>query len=64
MTEAEARALSALLDAAKGARDTLNSVPKGTHPGEARIRRDLLRLERGIGRAEAMLQGAGRGPIS
>jgi hypothetical protein len=59
MTEPERLALKALLSAAKGARDTLDKVPKGTPPGDSRIGRDLARLDRAIGAGEAMLSGAG-----
>lgn len=59
MTEAERAALRKLLSAAKGARDSLEKVPKGAPPGESRVGRDLARLDEAIGAGEAMLAGAG-----
>ena len=59
MTEPERLALKKLLAAAKGARDSLEKVPKGSPPGDSRIGRDLARLDEAIGAGEAMLSGAG-----
>jgi hypothetical protein len=58
MTQAERLAMRELVNAAKGARDTLQACtpPLGK---ESRVARDIRRLEAGIGRAEAMLSGAG-----
>jgi len=59
MTEAERTAFRMLVNAAKGARDTLDRLPPGTPPGNCRVARDLRRLDEAIGAGEAMLSGAG-----
>lgn len=58
MNAGERAAMRALVAAAKGARDSLEKVPKGSPPGDARIGRDLARLEAAIGAGEATLSGA------
>lgn len=64
MTAAERAALKALVDAAKGARDTLDKLPEGLPVPSGRIARDLRRLDAAIARGDAMMAGAGaKGPF-
>lgn len=62
MNEPERLAARALIAAAKGARDLLDSLPRGTLP-EGKVERQIDRMEGAIARVDALLDGAHR-PIT